>query len=312
MTEAELASEIAAHVLQEPVTEAAPRVGKGIVNRIYVVTAGPRCVVVRMNPEEDIGRTLQDYTKEAWCIAQAAQAGIRGPEVLAVGRTEATAYMVQSCIPGENGTDSALDPDVLWRTLGEYAKRIHALPVTGFGEILTDAEKGVFGGSFTEDWRAFVDYNLSSLTDDDPLLRLGVLTNAQREPVRTVFEELRDKAFTIGLNHGDLTIRNVVVTPDCTVHLLDWGSASADIVPHSDFMGILWYYEPKAQAWAAFLEGYGMSAETFALLKPELDSLYLLKSFDLVRWAIDRHPSALPEKVTRAKEAFQQKFGAQV
>ena len=91
--------------------------------------------------------------------------------------------------------------------LGQYARRIHAIAVDGFGESLADFHKG----NAQAEWRAYVDYNLRSLTPDDPLLRLNVYRPEQAEAIRQVFQTLRQTPFRIGLNHYDLAIRNTIV-----------------------------------------------------------------------------------------------------
>jgi hypothetical protein len=59
----------------------------------------------------------------------------------------------------------------------------------------------------------------------------------------------------------------------------------------------------------AFRQGYGLSDEEHERLKPELDRLFLLLSFDKLRWAIDRNPSRIDEYVGRAKAALRVNLG---
>lgn len=225
-----------------------------------------------------------------------------------MGQAERNAYMVETFVPGENGEDRAGDKNDVWRELGRYAKLIHSIEVVGFGEELVDPERGAFKDS----WDRFIDYNVSSLTDDDILIEFGVLTSAQSEEVRAVFEEIRRQSFNFGLNHGDLSLWNTLVEPSGKVNLLDWGSAEAHIVPHFDFVHILGCHEesgdPDEAELRAFFEGYGISQAARERLEPELYSLMLLKAIDKLRWALDQNPSKVPEFTERVRETLRLKL----
>lgn len=206
--------------------------------------------------------------------------------------------MLQTLVPGVNGEDSGWEEAQIWRVLGRYARRIHAIAVDGFGESLADFHKG----NAQAEWRAYVDYNLRSLTADDALLRLNVYRPAQVEEIRHVFHTLRAATFRIGLNHYDLAIRNTMVDATGQVTLLDWGSAEAHLVPHYDLLEILRRLHPGDERCHAFVEGYGLDEAEFAALLPEVHSLALLKAFDLTRWAIDRCPSRIGEIAEQARQ----------
>ena len=130
--------------------------------------------------------------------------------------------------------------------------------------------------------------------------------------VRRLFEELSDKTFRFGLNHGDLSLWNTLVEPSGKVNLLDWGSAEAHIVPHFDMLYVIRHHlrdgTPTVEEMTAFRQGYGLSDEEHERLKPELDRLFLLLSFYKLRWAIDWNASRLEEYVGRAKTALRFAF----
>jgi hypothetical protein len=148
-------------------------------------------------------------------------------------------------------------------------------------------------------------YNIECLTDDDQLIDLGVVNREQSRRIRGLFEELRGKAFQFGLNHGDLSIWNTLVEPSGKLNLLDWGSAEAHIVPHFDMLHIVGHHlkdgTPTVEEMSAFRLGYGLSDEEHRRLRLEVDRLFLLSSFDKLRWAIDRNPARIGEFAERAK-----------
>ena len=251
---------------------------------------------------------FHSYAKEKWCIEQAAAAGIPGPEVLSIGIVDDTAYMIQSYLDGDNGLDSKAPTADIWRQLGEYAKRIHAIPVKGFGENLIDPVHGKFqspahAGS-DGSWQGYVQYNIDCLTEQDPLITLGVLDPATSRSVRTRFERLQKETFRFGLIHGDLSLKNTIVSGTGRVSLLDWGNAEVRTVPHGDLMWVMQGRfqdgEPNPEAFQAFLDGYGIGGEDLAAAR----ELLLLRTFDNLRWAIDRSPDRIEAYAANAKHAL--------
>jgi aminoglycoside phosphotransferase (APT) family kinase protein len=294
----DLAAQVATAFLRRPVQSIAPICGKGSVNLIFAVHARKAALVVRMSKPEDAERGLLFYEKEAWCLAQAAAVGIPGPQVLEIGRWGGRPYMLQTLVAGVNGEDSGWEEARIWHVLGQYARRIHAIALDGFGESLPDFHKG----NAQAEWRSYVDYNLRSLASDDELLHLNVYRPEQAEAIRQVFQTLRETPVRIGLNHYDLAIRNTMVDANGQVSLLDWGSAEAQLVPHYDLLEILRRLDPSDARFHAFLEGYGLDEAEFAALLPEVRSLALLKAFDLTRWALDRCPARISEIAGQARQ----------
>jgi aminoglycoside phosphotransferase (APT) family kinase protein len=253
--------------------------------------------VVRLNkPADDTAKVRGDYDKERWCIDLAATAGVPGPDVLAIGEHAGRAFMLQHRVPGVNGKLSTMPPGELFQTLGRYARLIHGLPVNGFGDSIERFENG----NGRDGWLGFVDYNLGELTDQDPLLALGVYSRDQQATVRAAFRRLRGLPLRVGLNHGDLARRNTIVDASGRVTLLDWGCAEMHIVPHYDLNALLAWYELDHANLRAFLDGYEITGAEWAATLPELAAFALLKSFDLTRWAIDRCPTRTLEIAERA------------
>lgn len=294
----QLASRITSSVLDEAPVEVTPLVGKGLINKVFVVETANHKVVIRMN---DQGGALDEYTKEAWCIQQALARGVSVPLVISVGRCEGNAYLIQSYIAGDNGRDSAAPKLGIWRELGRYARLIHSIGVPGFGLRLSEITQG----DARKSWLRYLDYNIESLTENDPLIKLKVLTQLQSRLIRNVFADLRKREFTFGLNHGDISLKNTIVDKHGRVSLLDWGSAEAGIVPHYDLIELLRMNllegDPDNEQIQAFLDGYGISPAEFKRMMPELESLLVLRAFDELRWAIDLNHRELDRYVSNAR-----------
>ena len=301
MNDLELAQRIAAHFFGRTPQTLTPIMGKGSVNHIFLAGLTGTEIVIRLSDIGDKDRALKFYQKEQWCIEQATALGIPGPTVLAVDALDGRPYMLQTRVAGVNGADNAQSDEAICFTLGQYARRIHSISLNGFGEDLADFHRG----DGLARWQRWMDYNLDSLTTHDPLLALGVYERKQAKVIRHRFEVLKNIPVNLALNHGDLSPRNTMVDTAGRVALLDWGCAEAHLAPHYDLLCLMQQENYREAHLHSFVAGYGLSADAFARVRVELDSLMLLKAFDLVRWAMDRKPERIAEKVEAARRIVQ-------
>ena len=296
----QIASSITSGLLDDPLVEVTPLVGKGSVNKVFLVETANNKVVVRVSDRDE---ALDEYAKEAWCIEQVAARGVPVPSVISIGRRAGHAYIVLSYIAGEEGRDSRAPKSGIWRELGRYARLIHSVGVSGFGLKLSEMTRG----DAQQSWLRYVDYNIASLDENDPLIKLGVITPHQSRVIKGVFRDLRGHEFTFGLNHGDISLKNTIIDVQGGVSLLDWGSAEASIVPHHDLIQMLKMNmlegDPDSEQIMAFLGGYGISPAEYERMMPELESLLVLRAFDKLRWAIDWNVKGLEGYVSHAREA---------
>ena len=276
------------------------QVGQGSNNKNFLAKLKEREIVIKLSFAHKEYKAFQDYIKEKWCIEKSLEKGVPGPMVLDLGRSKGRAYMIETFVPGINGK-KLKNKLHAYLELGRYTKLIHSTKVSGFGENLTNPKRGIFTGS----WKKYVDYNIKSLTNNDKLIKLKVLTKDQSKEVRKIFESITKTKYRFGLNHGDISIWNTLVEKSGKVNLLDWGSAEVHIIPHYDFIHVLRCQmeqgKPSSKEFSEFIKGYGISQKKFELLKPELIKLMLLISFDKLRWAIDRNPIKTKEFSKRAK-----------
>ncbi|MCQ4085525.1 phosphotransferase family protein [Saccharibacillus sp. JS10] len=299
--------------LHMPSVSINPIVGKGFVNEVWVAEAVGKKIIIRMNDEDS--RAEKIYLKEKWCIEQASLVGIPSPEILELGVRDEVPYMIQSFKNGVNGLEYEADPCELWRKIGKYASLFHQIPVKGYGEELKDAQRGEFyspphPGS-DGSWNGYLRYNINSLNDQDKLLELGVITREESRQAQFLFQKLAKKKWEFGLNHGDLSLKNILIDGSFSDHslhvtLIDWGNAEIGPVPHVDLMQLLLIQmiegKPDEHEINAFLEGYGLSS---AILQ-ETRELFVLRSFDKLRWAIDCSPKDITQFADIARKAFTQ------
>lgn len=285
-------SVVAAH-LGADVANVTPVVGRGEVNQVCVVatTDGAR-FVVRSNERAELDR----FRKEAWSIERAGRAGVVVAPVLASGQTGDRAWMLQPFLRGTPGDELPLRRrERVWRGIGEQLRRIHAVPVGGFGETLATMAAG---GDAR--WRDYLAYNLGELNHRDPLLALGLLDRTAQARLRDLFERLAARRVRLGLSHGDLSLKNVVVE-DGVVQVIDWGCAQGHLVPHYDLGVILSdSLSEHSKAFEELLEGYGLDGDAYRRdMRDDVIALRSLQAVDKVRWALDRNRARLPALATR-------------
>ena len=278
-----------------------PLTGKGFVNKVFLVELKDSRLILRMNATA----SLDEYEKEKWASDLAREMRIPTPQILRTGVFENQAYSIQEFIAGTDGRNLPGDKRFIWKKFGEYAKRIHQIEVGGFGLRFRD----MTAGNSNEVWQKYLAYNIESLNETDKLLKLGVITPAQSKTIRGIFENLNGRDFRFGLNHGDLSLKNTIADAHGTVHLVDWGSAEASIVPHHELIQLLLIKmqenNPDDAELAAFLEGYGISENEYRQMLPDLKALSLLRAFDKLRWAIDWKISELGDYILTAKQTVE-------
>lgn len=296
--EAEKISKIVAGEFAEKVLAVTPLAGKGEVNKVFLVETETAKLIFRTNN----AASLDEYEKEKWAAKRAVEKRIPTPEILKTGVFDNQAFSIQKYVEGAEGRSLPVgDNGFVWEKLGEYARQIHQVEVGGFGLGFRDMTAG---GSQSV-WLKYLDYNIESLNDRDELLKLGVITQAQSKIVRGIFENLRARKFRFGLNHGDLSLKNTIFDANGTVHLIDWGSAEASIVPHHELIELLnmnlLENNPNDLQFMAFLDGYGISDKEFKEMTPDLKALSILRAFDKLRWALDHKIENLDEYVSEAR-----------
>ncbi len=291
---------IAKEYIGEDVLEVKQIAGKGEVNDTYIFTTESNKRIVRIDPNET---TLDRFRKEAWCMNEAMKHSVPGPQVIKIGMKNGHPYMVMSYIKGVDGEDVGKEQQTkIWQTLGEYARKVHSIKVSGHGEKMTS--DGIFDGSWGG---GYLEYNIASLNDDDKLLELGIITPEQSKMLRDIFLRLKHTPLTFGLIHNDFSLSNARMSQDGTIYLLDWGSAGVNVIPHIDIIEILQSsLEENSKEFGLFLEHYGINREEYEAMKPDIANLKLLLRTDKLRWAIDKRPELIKKKTREFKNAFGQ------
>ena len=274
-----LAAEIGAEALGETKVEVIPLTGRGTVNHVFHVAGSSDRVVVRLNSES---HRMDEFRKEQWAMLRAREQGVATPDVLTIGRQEDVSYQVQTYVDGEHPDSQDL---IRWEELGEVLSRVHRASVDGWRQA--------------QNWGELVRYGLSQLGPQDPLRRHGLLDAYTSSSLGEIWEGQPD--LPVGLCHGDVAMRNVLVDPGGRLVLLDWGCASVGVVPLADVKTVVGESDPNGPAMTAFFQGYGTRWDD---LLESLTSFATLKAVDLCRWAIDQRPKELPRCLKQARWAL--------
>lgn len=269
-------------------------VGLGIVNEVYEISGNHKAYVIRMNAEI---AHLTEYKKEAWCLKEVHQLAIRCPEVLALGQEGSAVFMIQEKIEGENGSQVSDDHKlIIWRKLGQYARRYNRIQQIDVAEVQEQ--------EFHSSWRARLRYNIAQLTPEDRLLKRGVFDAEEHKQAASMLQELEEKDFTEGLIHGDACPRNVIMSGD-EVHILDWGTAEINVVPHHEIGLVILSKEANEEEFDAFLSGYEISKEEYEKMLTDIMRLNVLHRLDKYRWAESYDVENLADYEMKIREAFE-------
>ena len=129
-----------------------------------------------------------------------------------------------------------------------------------------------------------IKFNYNKLNSNDPLLLQGHLSTMKHKKIKSVLREISDHHFQFGLVHGDLSLRNIIVNND-EVTLLNWGLAEINVVPHTEFLQVLYNNEITEGEMVYFLKGLGIEQEEYEGMIPMILKLNLLKRLDKYRRA---------------------------
>lgn len=266
---------------------------QGTVNWTFRAAVGDKVYAVRLNRSRTVEEAHVEFSRERWAMDVARSSAIPSPDVIAIDRISGAAFIVLEWIDGHGASYDAH----AYGCLGNYARRLAQASAFPDPALFPDS----FGG-----WSGQLRYNLAQLTETDPLLRLGTYIRDQRPRLKSAFEFLLDRSFSVGLRHGDLTPQNLVFRETGEAILLDWGCAQFDVVLIEDINDVrrerMATGKPSLDCFRAFVHELGMEWTECETMLPVLNAWLVLKSLDLVRWAVDRCPARVQETSSSAAQ----------
>ena len=262
-----VAARVARRVLGRRPRDITP-LGGGLSNRVFRIRVRGADWVLRMHDQPD---RLGAYQRERWAMEQAAACGVPTARVVDVGMEAGWPYFLQEQVEGIPGSLWS-EPAAVLRQLGALAARVHRIRTRGFG-----APDGLDGGRAPQ--ARWGDYLRDDLNLDARLAilqRADILTPRARTEMDAVLRTMRAWRRTPTLNHGDLRLKNVIVSPDDgrVLALLDWEDCVSAPPPFWDLAIALHDLGPDEKE--ALLEGYGLTPRGFERVAGVLRVLNLL------------------------------------
>lgn len=272
--------------------------GLGFVNEVYRAVFPDCSRILRFRAGQ---KAFREFRKEAYCMEQARALGIPTADVTGFGLYDGTAYLVESCLEGTNGSLLPHLADAVWEKLGGYARLLHNAPVSGYGPEFSEDNR--FTNSFSPTLRAHLQYNLDCIVPEDILIRLGVYPAAKIGEIRALISGLLAENLPTGLIHGDLSLKNTIIGDE--VYLIDYGCAFVGVVPFEEIISAGSQLEGHLPA---FLKGYGSPEQL--IRSSAFRGMALVSAFDKLRWALDNGIADKEHYLEAAKKEAAALFGA--
>lgn len=258
----------------------------GLSNTVFEVHHDDGVFIVRIAPD---ATKLASFLKEQWCVSRAREAGVPVAEILEVGQ-EAIAhpYMIQRLERGEEATHHPQRLEIT-RELGRIAAAINAIPTEGYGETFQWSSNRL---SFNATFASFLEGEYDCKSRLSVLEANGMLTARQVKSVRGALKELVSDKSAAALAHGDLRLKNVLVSADGTIKaVLDWEHCCSAPAPVWDLSIAL--HDLSIDAKQAFIDGYGLDEGEVAASAPAIKALNVLHYAPHVQKAVEDKDVAL-------------------
>ena len=247
----------------------------GLSNFVFSVAHESGDFVVRISP---VAGKINTFIKEQWAVTRVRDAGVPTPEILEVGNEVVPCpYMVSR---KAEGTEATHHPDrvAILRELARFAERINSIPTSGFGNVFDWSGNRL---SRNETWKEYLAAELDLDGRLETLARHRLLPEERLASIRAILEGAGEGQAP-ALNHGDLRVKNVIVSPDGRIAaILDWEDCVSSLAPQWELSVAL--HDLSIDEKQEFLEGYGLDAGRFAAMAP------LVKAINLLNYAPHVH-----------------------
>jgi aminoglycoside phosphotransferase (APT) family kinase protein len=235
-----------------------------------------------------------EFPVELWASRAAAEVGIPVARGLETGVQSGVPFLVSEYV--EPSAEPLVKP---WSRLGQYARVIGSVE-------LSDAPRSLysrFGDDLSSAWSSHLEYNLDSLTDEDPLRAAGAYAPDSAPLLRELLEGLSRQAFDFGLAHGDLAPRNLIAQgSDEPPVLIDWGAATTGPSPWTDarrvFEWLTFEHTITSEDYEEFSVAADLAGDDEQGVLVAMTALHVL---DVTRWARDRRPDLYNDYVRRCR-----------
>ena len=274
-------------------TRVAPLRG-GLSNHAFDVETDREQVVVRLADQPD---KLEGYEREWQAADRARAAGVPTQEVIAIGQEGEWTYSIARRLAGDPAMDHPDRLSIL-EELGRIARAVHGIRTAGFGPRFTWDEGGTGQASVSDGapWPEYLRHELRAHDRLDRLVGLGMIEGRQEESLRQTLAEVEGWEGPPILNHGDLRLKNVVVSAEGHIlGLIDWESSVSVVGPHWDLSIAL--HDLSIDAKQALLKGYGLSDDEIRQAAPVWRFFNVLNYVPTIDQLVDADDTAELERM---------------
>ena len=274
-------------------TRVAPLRG-GLSNHAFDVETDREQVVVRLADQPD---KLEGFERERQAADRARAVGVPTQEVVAIGQEGAWTYSIARRLAGDPAMDHPDRLSIL-EELGRIARVVHGIRTAGFGPRFTWDEDGTGQASVWDGatWPEYLRHELRAEDRLDRLVRLGMIEDRQEASLRQTLTDVESWEGPPILNHGDLRLKNVVVSAEGHIlGLIDWESSVSVVGPHWDLSIAL--HDLSIDAKQALLEGYGLSDDEIRRAAPSWRLFNVLNYVPTIDQLVDAGDTAELERM---------------
>jgi aminoglycoside phosphotransferase (APT) family kinase protein len=258
----------------------------GLSNYVFTFTNSDGEFVIRISPDP---ARINSFMKEQWAENAARAAGVPTPQILEVGfESIRFPYMISTSVPGKDAIHHPRRLEILFE-MGRYAAEINSIRTTGFGETFDWSENKL---SFNSTFKEYL-YKEFRFQEKLEILEKGdMIDRSQSKKLSGIFTEAAGKYSKTVLNHGDIRLKNVIVSEEGEINaIIDWEGCTSNVAPAWELSLAL--HDLGVDGMQRFLEGYGLSEKKYR------DTLPLIKAFNIANYAraVERAAAAKDKKM---------------
>jgi aminoglycoside phosphotransferase (APT) family kinase protein len=244
----------------------------GLTNFVFSFINSDGEFVIRISPDP---ARMNSFIKEQWTENAAREVGVPSPQILEVGLEPIKfPYMISQSVPGKEATHHPRRLEILFE-MGQYAAKINSIRTKGFGETFDWSENKL---SFNSTFKEYLYQEFGFREKLEILEKSGMISRSQSKKLSGIFSEAAGKYSKPVLNHGDIRLKNVIVSEEGKINaIIDWEGCTSNIAPAWELSLAL--HDLGVDGMQQFLEGYGLSEKKYRDLLP------LIKAFNIANYA---------------------------
>ena len=244
---------------------------KGLTNFVFEAQCKKEKYIIRI---AGATKELNDFVKEQWAVEKAKEKGVPVAEILEVGsQIIGVPYMLQQKLEGEEALNHPDRLNILCE-LGKYAKIIHSIPTTNYGEVFDWSKNRL---SKNDSWKKYLEEDWKVFERMVLLKKSNLITTARLNKLQAAITKVEKWNIKPALNHGDLRLKNVIVDKKGKIiAIIDWDNCTSHMAPYWDLSIAL--HDLSIDGKQHFLDGYGMNVNDYARLD------YGIKVFNILNY----------------------------